>query len=296
MLLKFYVENYCSFKDEVCLDLTAAKSRKKKNHLLQDSRGRATSVLPLAIILGANGSGKTNLFRALAFMQKFVVDGTKKNSAIPAKPFKCGDSVKHSASRFEVMVKVNGVLYTYGFVIDCKRIHEEWLFGHFTARESRLFERLTNKQGQTEIAFGRRMAKKESKRALLGMIANDLRSNQLFLTEAMAQNVEEVRPIYDWFKNTLHIRLDDSIFTSAATSILSDGTKRANGLSSVLAEMRDKGRVYLIDELERSVHPLLCRQIIESLLNDVKSGKCTGQLIATSHQSSLLDDKLLRTR
>jgi hypothetical protein len=53
-------------------------------------------------------------------------------------------------------------------------------------------------------------------------------------------------------------------------------------------------KVFVIDELDRSMHPLLCRLYVEAFLRGVKKGKCRGQMIVTTHETALLDLDLLR--
>lgn len=72
----------------------------------------------------------------------------------------------------------------------------------------------------------------------------------------------------------------------------SDGTNRLFELSPAFEQLLHAGEfVYLIDELERSMHPLLAKELLKmySLKSTSKS-----QLIFTTHESHLLDDELLR--
>ena len=51
-------------------------------------------------------------------------------------------------------------------------------------------------------------------------------------------------------------------------------------------------KVYVIDELDRSMHPLLSKKFLEFYLG--QKGITKGQLIFTTHESNLLDLDLLR--
>jgi AAA15 family ATPase/GTPase len=71
----------------------------------------------------------------------------------------------------------------------------------------------------------------------------------------------------------------------------SDGTRRILELVEILfAENNNK--VYVIDEIDRSLHPLLTYRFIESYLNSLD--KKNIQLIVTTHESRLLNLDLLR--
>lgn len=71
----------------------------------------------------------------------------------------------------------------------------------------------------------------------------------------------------------------------------SDGTRRILDLVEIL--MSDHGeRVYVIDEIDRSLHPQLTYKFIDTFLALSKHRK--NQLIVTTHESRLLDFNLLR--
>lgn len=70
----------------------------------------------------------------------------------------------------------------------------------------------------------------------------------------------------------------------------SDGTKRIFDLLDLLVS--DKECVYVIDELDRSLHPVLVNHFVEQF-NKMKKG-CKAQLIITTHQPILMDNQLFR--
>jgi uncharacterized protein len=72
----------------------------------------------------------------------------------------------------------------------------------------------------------------------------------------------------------------------------SDGTLRLMDLVPALISVLGGDRVYIIDELDRSLHPKLSRKFLELFLNHKKEN--LSQLIVTTHESSLLDLELLR--
>jgi AAA15 family ATPase/GTPase len=72
----------------------------------------------------------------------------------------------------------------------------------------------------------------------------------------------------------------------------SDGSRRLLHLLPALYRIATESRVFVIDELERSMHPMLARKFIEFFLKAVPA---TGsQLIFTTHESTLLDLDLMR--
>jgi len=71
----------------------------------------------------------------------------------------------------------------------------------------------------------------------------------------------------------------------------SDGTKRLLNIIPAIFS-KDEGKVYVIDEIDRSMHPLLARMFIEKFISICKNDK--RQLIITTHETHLLDKNLLR--
>ena len=71
----------------------------------------------------------------------------------------------------------------------------------------------------------------------------------------------------------------------------SDGTIRIIDYIPFIYSIFIEDKTYFIDEIERSVHPVMIKVII-SKISEKES--CRGQLIFTTHESCLLDQKILR--
>jgi uncharacterized protein len=80
---------------------------------------------------------------------------------------------------------------------------------------------------------------------------------------------------------------DDALFEPNEES---DGTIRLMDLSPIVTNPDKEAGIYIIDELDRSLHPILCYQLIQDFLE--KSSN--SQLIVTTHESNLLNFNLLR--
>ncbi len=72
----------------------------------------------------------------------------------------------------------------------------------------------------------------------------------------------------------------------------SDGTQRCLDLLPALFHLATSSRVIVIDELDRSLHPLLCHAFVKCFV-DSCPGACQ-QMIVTTHETHLLDQELLR--
>lgn len=72
----------------------------------------------------------------------------------------------------------------------------------------------------------------------------------------------------------------------------SDGTRRILDLLPALLNLSTKNEVYLIDELDRSLHPELSKTFLTQFYNLAQKSK--SQLIITTHETNLMDFELLR--
>jgi AAA15 family ATPase/GTPase len=71
----------------------------------------------------------------------------------------------------------------------------------------------------------------------------------------------------------------------------SDGTRRLVDFVPLFFEMMNKNTTYIIDEIERSIHPLLIKELVRKFGDNTKT---KGQLIFTTHESNLLDQSIFR--
>lgn len=73
----------------------------------------------------------------------------------------------------------------------------------------------------------------------------------------------------------------------------SSGTQRFIDILPALVQTIYEGKVYVIDEINRSIHPILIHEILSEYL-DSDNNLSKGQMIFTSHESSLLNLELFR--
>jgi len=71
----------------------------------------------------------------------------------------------------------------------------------------------------------------------------------------------------------------------------SDGTVRLLDFVPAFKSVISEKKVFLVDEIERSIHPLLIKELVKKFSLDPNT---KGQLIFTTHESNLLDQELFR--
>lgn len=98
---------------------------------------------------------------------------------------------------------------------------------------------------------------------------------------------------YDIFKQKAVHRMADHGEAVFDMNEESDGTVRLLDFIPMLIDLSQNPVVYLIDELDRSMHPMLSYKLLECYFAGLKSGR-DSQLIITTHESNLLNLELLR--
>lgn len=67
----------------------------------------------------------------------------------------------------------------------------------------------------------------------------------------------------------------------------SDGSQRLLNLLPALYKLKSEGGVFVVDELERSMHPMLARKFIEFFLKGARSGTAKPSLRPTNQRFSI---------
>jgi len=71
----------------------------------------------------------------------------------------------------------------------------------------------------------------------------------------------------------------------------SDGTRRLLEYLPALNDIVNGSPTFIIDEIERSIHPLIIKELIDKFSKDTST---KGQLIFSTHESNLLDQEIFR--
>lgn len=154
MIIEFGVENFRSIKKSVTLSLEAEPLKNKKVQVLATDQ---IKVLPTAAIFGPNSSGKSNIYKALLFMQWAVVNSNASAVSSPApkhpllSPFLLNTKTRNKPSRFYIVLwdKDEQIEFKYGFEMTKEKVTGEWLEVTNTVNKYRrsfmVFERTNQK-------------------------------------------------------------------------------------------------------------------------------------------------------
>lgn len=217
MLMQFTVENYRSFAAPVTLNLSATGDKKHAAHVVTKAAPGAPGILRAAALYGANGAGKSNLVKALAFVKRMVSTrlavGVRLSSvtgADNADAFRLWDA--GTPSRFTLQCIAGGVTYEYTLAMAGRTVENEKLVYAPKGRDALLYER----NGQ-EFTFGEKLKEAEPIRGYLDLIAAATSPERTFLSRASRDNAERsllpFAPLLRWFR-ALTIREGGALLSS----------------------------------------------------------------------------------
>lgn len=260
MIVEFTVGNFLSFKDKKTLSLEATTISEYPNSTFKNGKH---TLLKSAVLYGANSSGKSNLIKAMSMMRRIILTSIDKTSAskFDIVPFLLNTTTEDTPSFFEVIFLIGETRYRYGFEIDSKEIHGEWLFMLENKKEKALFIRESGGIGITDrFKEGRGLEKKT-------------RDNALFLSVVDQFNGEIAGAVINWFYNWATISgLSHDNYRSVTFSLL-DNKKSKNRLLDFFKDL-DLGFVELKfrkEKFQKSSLPKdLPSEIIDDIINDLQ--------------------------
>lgn len=95
------------------------------------------------------------------------------------------------------------------------------------------------------------------------------------------------------YKQSAIHKIDNNDEVAFEMSEESDGSIRLLDFIPMLIDLRLNESVYLVDEIDRSMHPMLSKKLLEYYFNHLSNNRDT-QLIFSTHESNLLDLNLIR--
>ncbi len=207
MLVRFSVENFLSFRDKTTFSMLASKEERHAESVPRIEK-YGIGILPLAAIYGGNASGKTNFFVAIAFAKELIVVGTGIDAQIPVDRFLLDDRMADKPSRFVFEVLIEEAIYEFSFAITRAKVVEEKLVK--IEPDEGIELTLYHRQDGELLFLDLTLLKSDDDEQFLGFVYRGTRANQLFLTNAISQNVDTFRQVYDWFKDSLKVIQTDA--------------------------------------------------------------------------------------
>ena len=205
MLLRFGVSNHLSIRDPQELSFTASSLKDRRDGLIDCPASPNGSIVPAAVIYGANASGKTNVLSAFMAMQAMVLQSHSQGDpggGVPHHPFALDTENSNTPSRFDIDFIIEGVRHHYGFETTDTAIVAEWLYSFPKAFRRMLFER----EGE-EFEFGRGLSGPNK------TIAGLTRPNSLYVSAAAQNHHEQLLNIFSYFRSIRRVEEVDVLST-----------------------------------------------------------------------------------
>ena len=162
MIINFSVENFGSIKEKQTLSFLANKSDHLEDYyIIEPIKGLRLN--KLALIYGANASGKTTVLKALDFLRDICTEPfDKKTEKFDFEPFLFDENTPKQNTKFELEFVQNGIRYFYEVELNKNCIVNEKLY-NFNPNKALVFERTTDEEKElTSVKFGSKIPKKKS--------------------------------------------------------------------------------------------------------------------------------------
>lgn len=256
VLLAFSAENTRSFRDRFELSLLATRLAEAgaSRTVTWHTGGGTVDVLPSAAIYGGNGSGKTNVLRAMADMRQLVLRSFKdgdQTSALDYRPFRLASASAKAPTSFEVELVLDGIRYEYGFRYDAQQVLAEWAYHWPKGRRALVFDRSLNDVdlGSAYASAGR-------------SVVQILRDNALFLSTAAATSHPGLIPLFEWFsRNFLYAEeASRSVRQMRTVDLLQDPDRRGDVIE--LLRVADLG---IADARVLDIDPELAERVAQAV-------------------------------
>ncbi len=204
MIINFRVSNFLSFRDEVEFSALASLERQHRDRIFQ-SKTLGLNLLPAAAFYGGNGSGKSNLYKALQFAQKLVLRaGVKPEDVIERDCFRLDAECRDAPSTFGFDLLIDKQCLRYEFAVTDTAVVAESL-GVLHGDEVKSIFRRERKNGKDSWSDTSFKALKLSKddRKFLHFKTRDTLGNQLFVAALRGRNIGVLEAVGNWFKDQL---------------------------------------------------------------------------------------------
>ncbi|MDR6606631.1 ATP-binding protein [Pseudomonas synxantha] len=236
MLIEFSVSNYRSFRDKQTLSMAATpRLSKTRNTFTPSSAEKLPDLLKVAAIYGPNASGKSSLVRAMGVVGRLLATPKASDEPLSVSPFRFDCTLKNAPSVFEYNFIQGGLRYRFVIGLTGQRIVQEQLVCYPKGKETLLYDRQFDGEGERYV-FGKTLEGGKEVHCAWRRLTSP---KMLFLAQAVTNSSEELTQLrvpFGWFQTGLLVVEQNSMMELSTASIrfLQMVSNRTNDLRDFL--------------------------------------------------------------
>ncbi|WMJ72247.1 ATP-binding protein [Cytophagaceae bacterium ABcell3] len=237
MLLRFVTNNFLSFGEETEFNMLAGSYKTHKHHVYNVGK---VNLLKAAAIYGANGAGKSNLVKAIEFLQEAIKEGGIFKS-INDKKFKLNKSNLKSNVSFEAEFVIDDTILSYGVSFNNNIVFQEWLYeARVTADDKMIFEREVSDSGKVIIRVAAKYKKTQKQKLLIELMEESLlKPSELLLGKSEELKIPEITTFKEAIEHSLIVIHPGSRFQGLVPKL--NSSKRFKLFTNDLLKAFDTG-------------------------------------------------------
>jgi len=207
MILELKFKNFLSFKDEVVFSFEATNDKSLEDYYVSEPEP-GVRILKMAMIYGANASGKSNVLHAFDFIRSFIKripNESEKSTEFIS--FKFDDNQDLPGS-FEMTFYVEDVKYKYLLKLDEEKVHAESLQFYPGIQPAIIFERTLDSENYTSLLkFGSKI--KLSEQAIEAIQLKTLKNMSVFAAFSQVNiSIPQLSIPFNWFRRQFMPMID----------------------------------------------------------------------------------------
>ncbi|MEB3150354.1 MAG: hypothetical protein VKL60_15245 [Sphaerospermopsis sp.] len=264
MLLEFSVANFRSIKAKQTISFVASEHIRDKMFNVRDLGDVDCKGLPVAVLMGATNSGKSNILHALRFFQKFILS----TEDVVA----WGDYF--DSAFFACRICIDGIIYSLKVIVSHKPNKPILPNG---------LEITVNGSSRSDLTF--------SERRFHGFKIQDFFKNlktriavPLHMPAGSVDKLENIELIKEYFPD---------IGRDANDKKLSYGMMTTIAVAGHAVNILKKGGMLALDDMYH-MHPIITRQIIKLFCSKITNPNHAQLLIELDNPSVLDDNNFIR--
>ena len=274
MIQEFRVENFMSIREEQTLSFEATTDTTSLSYLTHEIKPNVR-LLKMAILYGANASGKTNVLIALENLWRMLyIPKNNKARRIAYEPFALD---KDKPTHYFIILYIDAIKYEYEvsfngthIIFETMRFAPKGVMSSFYNRE------FMGDDVVPKIAFGNLL--NLSAKAKKTLVDNTLNNHTVLSTYAkVSVDANPFKLVYEWIKNYIHEEDENITIMDVAENMLRNGSMKKFMLTALC-------------KADLNILNLEIKEIPNEIPSDIKENITNDPNIPSSVKADMLKD------